>query len=84
MNIRAIAKTSRTAQKKPRRERPVSAEPQLDAAEPTVALFPPAAARPSRPAAKPRAPGQAEPRVVGFGDDLPAFLRRAPRVLARA
>ncbi len=44
--------------------------------------------RPSRcsaqPAAPPRQPAPAERRVVGFGDDLPAFLARAPRVAARA
>jgi hypothetical protein len=46
-----------------------------------VALFAQPAAPP---AAEPRHPAQPEPRVVGFGDDLPAFLARAPRVAARA
>jgi superfamily II DNA/RNA helicase len=66
------------ADRRPRRERAVSAEPPLHTAEPPVALLPPPAARP---AAKPR---QEESQVVGFGDDLPAFLRRAPRVAAGA
>jgi superfamily II DNA/RNA helicase len=45
------------------------AEPQA-----AVAVF-------AQPAAQPRQP---ERGVVGFGDDLPAFLARAPRVAARA
>ena len=49
-----------------------------DSATPAVALFP--AAAPS----SPRRPPPAERSVVGFGDDLPAFLRRAPRVAAGA
>jgi superfamily II DNA/RNA helicase len=50
--------------------------------EATVTPFP----RTPRPAAQPSAarPAQDDQRVVGFGDDLPAFLRRAPRVAARA
>jgi hypothetical protein len=36
-------------------------------------------------AAAPRGPAhQPERRIVGFGDDLPAFLARPPRVAARA
>ncbi len=41
----------------------------------------------ARPAPAPRPlsqPPQPEQRVVGSGDDLPAFLARAPRVAARA
>jgi superfamily II DNA/RNA helicase len=45
-----------------------------------------------RPVAEPRGPVPrqpapdrgAEPRVVGFGDHLPAFLKRAPRIVAEA
>ncbi|HVC56142.1 MAG TPA: DEAD/DEAH box helicase [Stellaceae bacterium] len=74
----------RPAEQRPRREHAASAAPRIDTPEPAVALFP----RPATPAAErqrqPQAPSQPEPRVVGFGDDLPAFLRRAPRVAARA
>ncbi len=57
------------------------AAPRRDSAPPAVALF----AQPAvEPAAPPRNPAQPERRVVGFGDDLPAFLARAPRVAARA
>src|SRR5205823_13495092 len=62
---------------RPQRERPAQTR---GAAEP-VALFAQPAAKP---AAEPRTPAQPDRRVVGFGDDLPAFLARAPRVAARA
>jgi len=58
------------------RERATPAEPRERAAEP-VAVFP-------KPVAKTERPAQPDRRVVGFGDDLPAFLRRAPRVAAGA
>jgi len=70
-------------ERRPRRpERAAPAEPRRPAAEDNVTVFP-------RPAAEPRRrpePRQSEPehRVVGFGDDLPAFLRRAPKVAAQA
>src|SRR5437763_7217365 len=70
-------------ERRPRRpERAVPAEPRRPAAEDNVTVFP-------RPATEPRRrpePRQSEPehRVVGFGDDLPAFLRRAPKVAAQA
>ena len=48
--------------------------------EAPVALFPRNAPRPAR---KPR-PEPPEQRIVGFGDDLPAFLARAPKVAAGA
>ncbi len=69
----------RSGDARPRRERPVPAEPRRDTAEPAVAVF-------AQPVAEPaaRQPAQPERRVVGFGDDLPAFLARAPRVAARA
>jgi superfamily II DNA/RNA helicase len=41
-------------------------------------------AEPRRRPPRDPAPDRSEPRVVGFGDDLPAFLRRAPRVAAEA
>ncbi|MGC2411273.1 MAG: hypothetical protein WA459_01045, partial [Stellaceae bacterium] len=56
------------------------AAPRLHVAEPEVAMFAQRAQEP----AHPRQPEQPERRVVGFGDDLPAFLARAPRVAARA
>jgi len=62
---------------RPARAPSVRAEPRGKIAEPAVAVFGP-------PAAAPRRPEQPEGRVVGFGDDLPAFLARAPRVAARA
>jgi superfamily II DNA/RNA helicase len=62
---------------RPRRERAAAAEPRRDIAQTTVAVF-------AQPAEQPRHPAQPEHRIVGFGDDLPAFLARAPRVAARA
>ena len=76
-----------------RRERAAPAEPRVDTVEPAVALFPRPLARPApepRPQMQPqmqpehRPEHRAEHRVVGFGDDLPAFLARAPRVAVRA
>jgi superfamily II DNA/RNA helicase len=55
--------------------------PRHNGGEPAVALFAQPAAEPP---AEPRNAAQPERRVVGFGDDLPAFLARAPRVAARA
>jgi superfamily II DNA/RNA helicase len=55
--------------------------PRPEAAPSAVAVFAQPAAKPAAP---PREPAQPERRVVGFGDDLPAFLARAPRVAARA
>jgi superfamily II DNA/RNA helicase len=79
----AHPENGRTAEQRPRRERQAPAEPHVDTVEPAVALFPRPAARP---APEPRRQSQPQPehRVVGFGDDLPAFLARAPRVAARA
>jgi superfamily II DNA/RNA helicase len=69
------------AERRPSRDRPAP-EPRVEAAEPVVTLFPPQAAR-STPEPRRQRPLDDE-RVVGFGDDLPAFLRRAPRIAARA
>ncbi len=76
---------------RPRRDRaapiePRSGESQVAAAlpaDPVVKLFPHPAARPAEPRRQPQ-PQPDEQRVVGFGDDLPDFLKRAPRVAARA
>jgi superfamily II DNA/RNA helicase len=57
------------------------ASPRREVAEPVTAALPRAAERASAPQ---RRPMQPEVRVVGFGDDLPAFLARAPRVAVRA
>jgi superfamily II DNA/RNA helicase len=70
-------------ERRPRRsERPVAAEPRPAATEDNVTVFPRPVAEPRR---RPeRREAEPERRVVGFGDDLPAFLRRAPKVAARA
>jgi superfamily II DNA/RNA helicase len=84
--VRSAQRDNRSSENRPRRERQVPAEPRAaaprpHAAEPAVALF---VRAPGAKAAEPRDPVHQEPRVVGFGDDLPAFLARAPRVAARA
>ena len=87
---------SRSAQPAPRR-RPEGAPPQRtseqraserkqqapsDAAEGgNVMRFP--LSRAPRERRKPPAPVEPERQVVGFGDDLPAFLARPPRIVAR-
>jgi superfamily II DNA/RNA helicase len=64
-----------------RREGPVAVERvRNEPSAGTVALFPPPSARPARR----QQAEEPERRIVGFGDDLPAFLARAPRVAARA
>jgi superfamily II DNA/RNA helicase len=70
-------------QRRPRRpERPAPAEPRRAVAEDNVTAFPRPAAEPRR---RPeRHQSEPEHRVVGFGDDLPAFLRRAPKIAVRA
>ena len=72
---KAARPEKRRTDERPRRERP--AEPSVEAAETVVTPFP----RPAEPRR------QREPDdhcVVGFGDDLPAFLARAPKIAARA
>jgi superfamily II DNA/RNA helicase len=67
---------------RPRRTERPQAEPRPAAAHDNVAVFPRPAAEPRR---RPeRRQSEPEHRVVGFGDHLPAFLRRAPKVAARA
>jgi len=61
------------------RERPAPAEPRRAAAEPAVMVFP---RPPQEPRRRPQPEQHPERRVVGFGDDLPAFLARAPRAVA--
>jgi superfamily II DNA/RNA helicase len=62
----------------PRRER----EPVREPREAAVTPFPTRSPRPA-PERRPAAASASEPRVVGFGDDLPAFLAR-PLKVARA
>jgi superfamily II DNA/RNA helicase len=70
----------RPARPEPRRE-PRAERPRREVREGSVAVFP---ARSARPSPARRAPAAStEPRVVGFGDDLPAFLAR-PLKVARA
>ncbi|HYU11472.1 MAG TPA: DEAD/DEAH box helicase, partial [Stellaceae bacterium] len=66
-----------------RPERPAPAERRPQNAEPTVIMFPAPQPRPRR-RPQPERPQANEPRVVGFGDHLPAFLARAPRAVADA
>jgi hypothetical protein len=66
-----------------------SQQPHNETHDAEVLTFPgPAGAPVAEPRRRrPREPApdhRSEPRVVGFGDDLPAFLRRAPRVAAEA
>ncbi|MBV9017032.1 MAG: DEAD/DEAH box helicase [Alphaproteobacteria bacterium] len=66
-----------------RRERPAHAEPRRDAA-PAVVNFPRQPQEPRRKPQPERRPATPERQIVGFGDDLPAFLARAPRIIAEA
>jgi superfamily II DNA/RNA helicase len=74
-----------------RRPRPAHAR-RVDNGAADVALFAAADARPvaaprrREPAARRERPAEARPEAgtVGFGDHLPAFLRRAPRIVADA
>ncbi len=74
----------RPVRSEPRRERaPREERPRREGREASVTPFPARNTRPApqrRPAA---AAASSEPRVVGFGDDLPAFLAR-PLKMARA
>jgi hypothetical protein len=67
----------------PRRERrpSVTDMPVPDMASSNVTAFPGAAK--VRRAGQHVRKGQEDPKVVGFGDDLPAFLSRPPRIVAR-
>ena len=73
----------RTPRQEPRHE------PREDTHQADIVTFPGPngrpVAEPRRPQARQSAPHHgAEPRVVGFGDHLPAFLKRAPRIVAEA
>ena len=66
-----------------------SQQPHNETHDAEVLTFPGPAGAPvaeprRRPPREPAPDHRSEPRVVGFGDDLPAFLRRAPRVAAEA
>jgi superfamily II DNA/RNA helicase len=81
----APAREGRTDRQPRRRERTAPVEPRREASEPTVMVFPRPAPEPRRRRQPERRPEQGpERRVVGFGDDLPAFLARAPRAVAGA
>jgi superfamily II DNA/RNA helicase len=68
--------------RQPRRPERAPAEPRPAAARDNVAAFPRPTPEPRR---RPeRQQTEPEHRVVGFGDHLPAFLRRAPKVAAQA
>ena len=67
--------------RRPERAAPAERRPQN--AEPTVIMFPAPQPRPRHRPQPERQPAN-EPRVVGFGDHLPAFLARAPRAVADA
>jgi superfamily II DNA/RNA helicase len=68
--------------RQPRRPERAPAEPRPAAARDNVAAFPRPTPEPRR---RPeRQQSEPEHRVVGFGDDLPAFLRRAPKIAVRA
>ncbi len=73
-------KTDRPARRDRLPAAPVDA-PRQDIAGSNITLFPPAAAvrGPKRSERKP----EPDRHVVGFGDDLPAFLARRPRAIAR-
>jgi superfamily II DNA/RNA helicase len=79
----APAREGRNDRQPRRRERPAPAAPRREAAEPTVMVFPQPAPEPRHKRQPERRTEQGpERRVVGFGDDLPAFLARAPRAVA--
>jgi hypothetical protein len=73
------------AEHRPRRERAAAPEPRAEAAaEPdNVTVFKRPANRPVTAPRRDPAPAD-EPRVVGFGDHLPAFLARPLKIAARA
>jgi superfamily II DNA/RNA helicase len=81
-NGRAAAKL---AERGPFRERARSPEqrPEKAAERDNVAVFKRPADRPAPPRRRDPA-GADEPRIVGFGDHLPAFLARPPKIAARA
>src|SRR4051794_1217928 len=81
----APAREGRNDRQPRRRERAAPVEPRRETSEPTVMVFPRPAPEPRRRREPERRPEQGpERRVVGFGDDLPAFLARAPRAVAGA
>ena len=79
-------------ERRPRRpERPIPAELRVavaEVAENNVTAFPRPATQSRRQQPQPRRQPERRPEpehaVVGFGDDLPAFLRHAPKIAVRA
>src|SRR5438874_6365395 len=78
---RAEERRSNGRAHRPERTAPAERRPQNP--EPTVIMFPAPQPGPRR-RPQPERPQANEPRVVGFGDHLPAFLARAPRAVADA
>ena len=84
LSARSTPASERPARRKPRPAAdpsPRATLPTPPAKGATVAPFP-RAAEPRRPRQPERNPNE-DRKIVGFGDDLPAFLARAPRVVAR-
>src|SRR5437868_8373628 len=84
---RGPRRNDRTPRQEPRPE--PGHQPHNETHDAEVLTFPGPAGAPvaeprRRPPREPAPDHRSEPRVVGFGDDLPAFLRRAPRVAAEA
>jgi superfamily II DNA/RNA helicase len=76
--------TDRVARGKPRAREIMPVRPELQRAANGASVTPfPRAAAPRR-APGPQQHPENEPKVVGFGDHLPAFLARPPRVIAGA
>ena len=68
----------------PRRERrPRTINVPLPSGDGSNGMLYPIAAQTHRTRPHDERKGQEPPKVVGFGDDLPAFLSRAPRIVAR-
>jgi len=84
-DFRTPVRGSRT-ERRPRRDR-AAAEPRVETAaerdRDNVAVFKRPANRPALTRQRDPAPAD-EPQVVGFGDHLPAFLARPPKIAARA
>src|SRR5437868_3403786 len=86
---RANGRTHRPERAAPAERRPQNPEHAAPAErrpqnpEPTVIMFPAPQPQPRRRSQQER-PQAGEPRVVGFGDHLPAFLARAPRAVGEA
>ncbi len=82
-DTRSQARGSRD-ERRPRRDHPAAPEPRAEAApeRDNVAAFKRPPARPTPTRRRDPVPAD-EPRVIGFGDDLPAFLARPLKIAAR-